>query len=182
MEINRYHHNSPVKIITTHLGIPQDYKKRCIQEVYKIGDQQSYTTNVKAIMSSYKVWEETKVFNPLFNRVLEIIKDLDPIQSNYHFNLVNAWSAIYKKGNHADRHHHLPSNYSWIYYLKTPPNSSPLIFNDINFELIIEDDLFVIFPSHLVHSVPSHSINEDRICLAGNLVWNTRDSFHEETS
>ena len=33
MEINRHHLQSPVQIITTYLGIPEEYKKKCIKEI-----------------------------------------------------------------------------------------------------------------------------------------------------
>jgi hypothetical protein len=170
MEINRYHVKTTTEIITTTLGIPEDYKQQCIQEAYKIGDKQGKKTNVKAIMSSYHIWEETKTFNPLSEKIVEQIYKIVPIDPRFKYNLHTMWSAIYKEGHHTVPHGHLPAIISFVYYLKAQGNSSPLIFNDASFLIHPYDDLLVIFPGNLTHSVPEHS-GEDRICIAGNLEW-----------
>mgnify|MGYP003644838959 CR=1 FL=1 len=168
MKINRQYIYPPVDIITTTLGIPEDYKQHCIQEAYKIGDKQDHKTNVKAIMSSYGLWEETTTYNPLLNRICNIV--LDTIPSNdprVEFELTTTWFAIYKEGHHTVPHSHLPSHLSFIYYLKANSTSAPLIFENCDFNITPYDDLLVIFPSHVLHSVPRHK-GEDRICVAGN--------------
>lgn len=173
MEINRYHIKTPTEVITTTLGIPKDYRQQCIQEAYKIGDsidREKNYTNVKAIMSSYEIWTESDLYNPLLDKILHIVKDkiYTKINQDLKYDILNAWTAIYKEGHYTIKHTHIPSTISFVYYLKANDFSSPLIFEDCKFEVKPHDDLLVLFPSYLPHSVPIHK-GEDRICLAGNI-------------
>ena len=171
MEINRHHLKSPVEIVTTKLGIPLNYKQQCIDEIYKIGDKQNNQTNVKAIMSSYWIWDDTDVLNPLMKEILNTISKLFPIKDDtQQYKLIDCWSTIYKKGHHTVPHKHKHYPISWVYYLKSNPNSSPLVFNECNFHIPPEDDLLVVFPNHFIHSVPTQTDNEDRIGLAGDVI------------
>lgn len=171
MEINIHHLKSPIKIIETQLGIPQDYKQKCIDEIYRLGDSMNQKTNVKAIMSSYKIWEETIVLNPLIDKIVQSVYHLFPINdSRFFYYLQDCWSIIYKKGHYTDPHSHSPSQISFVYYLKTSPNTSSLFFNECNFEIKPYNDLLILFPSHIVHSVPHQPKNKDRVCISGNLM------------
>lgn len=169
MNVNRYPIKAPTEVVTTTLGIPKDYKQQCIQEAYKIGDKQGQKTNVKAIMSSYWIWEETDVFNPLLDKIIEKIygayKDLDV---RFKYILKEGWCAIYKNSHYTVPHTHDPAFLSFVYYLKSNTDSSPLVFNKSDFKVQPYDDLLVIFPSYLYHMVPEHN-GGDRICIAGNL-------------
>ena len=178
MEINNHYLKAPTKIITTQLGIPQDYKQECIDEIYKIGDQQNQSTNVKAIMSSYYIWDETKLLDPLISKILNVIHTIYPTNDEkYEYVLENCWSAIYKKNHYTVPHNHRASFGSFIYYLKSNQSSSPLIFDDCNFHIQPKSDLLVVFPSHLTHSVPPQMDNEDRICVVGNFNLNKKQNL-----
>ena len=170
MEINRYHIKSPAEVIITNLGILEDYKQKCIQEAYKIGDKQNKQTNVKAIMSSYMVWEETDIYNLLANKIIDLIKRITFIDNRFDLKLQSMWTAIYKEEHYTLSHDHLPSTISFVYYLKADKDSSPLVFNNSDFYVHPYDDLLVIFPGYLAHSVPEHK-GGDRVCIAGNLSW-----------
>lgn len=170
MIVDRHHLKSPVEIITTQAGIPQEYKQQCINEIYKIGDKQNNQTNVKALMSSWEIWNETKVLNPLIDKITTITDKLVYVGEDFKNELKHCWSAIYKNGHYTVPHTHTPSHFSFIYYLKADNESSPLIFDEVDFSLYPQDDMLVIFPSYLTHSVPTQNIGEDRICLAGNIV------------
>ena len=169
--IDRHYIKHETEILTLNLGIPNSYKEECLKETYRLGDSMNSSTNVKAIMTTYEVWNETKVFNPLiqriYNKVCELIPSHDDKLFRYH--LLNAWVATYKQNHFTIPHVHTPSTISFIYYLKAPKSSSVIKFDSCNYSIEPIDDLLIIFPSYLVHSVPSHSINEDRICLAGNI-------------
>jgi len=165
---NRYHLKSPVDVITTSLFIPQEYQQECIQEAYRLGDSMEQKTNVKALMSTYSVWEETDKFNLLLDKIKEITNLVHPIQdTRFEYRLDSAWSAIYKKGHYTQPHNHTPAQLAWVYYLKAD-RKSPLIFDDCNFKINPTNDMLVLFPGYLTHSVPQHKENTDRICLAGN--------------
>ena len=169
MSINRHRLNSPVDIITTTLGIPEGYKQQCIQEAYKICDGRAQRTNVKALRSSYWMWNETSIYNPLLDRIMGKVNMSFPIEDNqYKYELCNCWAIVYKEGHYTIPHIHAPSNISFVYYLKSNSNSSPLVFDECDFKVYPHDDLLAVFPSYLIHSVPKH-YGEDRICIAGNL-------------
>jgi len=165
--MNIYHVKSPSSIITSQLGIPLQYKQECIEECYRIGDKQNQQTNVKGIMSSYHVWEETDKFSLVFDNIIRFLDTYCIKDRRYKPVLRNAWSAIYKKGHYTQPHNHSPFNLSWVYYLKANMDS-PLIFNECDFRIKPIDDMLVVFESNLIHSVDRHMGEEDRVCLAGN--------------
>tara|TARA_Y100001972_G_C7479758_1_gene243882 strand:- start:71 stop:592 length:522 start_codon:yes stop_codon:yes gene_type:complete len=168
-QVKQHNVHCPYTIVELNLNIPLKYKEKCIEEIYRIGDSMDNETNVKATMSSWKIWKESKVFHNLINVIGK--------QSAYYFikdkrakiTLHSAWSAIYKKGNYTKRHQHVPSFVSFVYYLKSS-GETPLVFDDVDFQINPKDDTLVIFPSHIYHSVPIHESEEDRICLAGNFL------------
>lgn len=166
--IHRHHILTPTIVTTTTLNIPQNYKQKCIQEAYRIGDQQNQKTNVKAIMSSYTLGQETKQYNLLINQIFNFIKSDIPPPEDTTYKLTNFWFNIYKEGHYTIPHHHLPCNISFVYYLQTNNDSSPLIFEGCDFTIDPFDDLLVVFQSHLIHSVPEH-VGKDRISISGNI-------------
>ena len=170
MNINRYHVRSATEIVTTMLDIPKNGKQKCIDEAYRIGDKQNQKTNVKAIMSSWTIWEETSAYNGLLDIIItQISISLSPLyDSMYEYVLTNAWTAIYKEGHYTQPHTHWLAQTSFVYYVKADVGSSPLIFDKSDLHVAPCDGLLVVFPSYLEHSVPVHR-GEDRICLAGNL-------------
>ena len=180
MEINRYHIKSPTEVITTTLGISKDYREKCIKKAYNIGDKQNNQTNVKAIMSSYGIWTESDLYNPILDKIISIVqnKTYPQINKDLTYFLENAWTAIYKEGHYTIKHNHIPSQISFVYYLKSNEISSPLVFDSCDFEIKPYDDLLVLFPSYLYHSVPTHK-GEDRICLAGNLSYISIDEHNQ---
>lgn len=171
MQIDRYHIQSPVEVITLQLGIPQDYKQQCIEEIYRLGDSMKGGTNVKATMTSFLIWEQSKVFNILLDNIKKIASSLVQIPIGTHdYILDSAWGAIYKKGNYTIPHHHLPWANAFVYYLQSSGNT-PLLFDDSNFKINPIDDTLVIFPAYLTHSVPLHNEEDDRVCIAGNFAY-----------
>ena len=172
MNNTHYHHlKAPTEVITTQLGIPQGYKQQCIEEIYRLGDSMGQTTSIKALMSSYHVWNETNVLNSLKDNIVKAINNVKPIHDKeYEYELSNMWTVVYKKDNYANSHYHTPYQTSFIYYLKSTGNT-PLVFDDCNFQVNPVDDTLVIFPGYLYHSVPLHQEQSERICVVGNLKW-----------
>ena len=168
LQINRHHIQSPTEIITTQLGIPQEYKQQCIEEIYRLGDTMGETTNIKAIMTSYTIWDESKVFDILLNNIKIVIDNFANRYNHWKFVLEEAWGTIYKKDNYTIPHQHLPCTISFVYYLQSSGNT-PLVFDECDFKINPINDMLMIFPSYLTHSVPKHNEKEDRICIAGNL-------------
>ena len=162
--------NIEVDIKSTYLGMPSDYKKTCIDELYRLGDSMHHLSNVKATMTSYEIWKQTDIFNPLINKVLDTIGILFPIDDGkWKYQMSNCWGAIYEGGNHTLPHKHIPAYLTFVYYFQTF-DTTPLIFNDgEGLNLYPKNDSIVVFPGNLTHSVPQHNHGLDRICVAGNI-------------
>jgi hypothetical protein len=161
-------------VLIKNLDIPNTQLQKYIKEIYSLGDSQNQKTNVKAIMSSYEIWTETQILNPLFNHIGDLLYDF-LITKYYHPDdtndikmlLKNAWSAIYKKEHYTIPHSHGLSDWSFVFYLQST-GSTPLVFEDSNKKFYLKTNDLIIFPGNLNHSVPKHNEEEDRICLAGN--------------
>lgn len=171
MNIERHNLSHRVEITTITLDIPLEYKQQCINEAYKIGDSKTETSNIDAISSGWHVWEETEVYNKLLHRIMDSIATHIPYpDKKFGYKLRNAWSNVYKKHHYAQNHHHMPCYLSWVYYLKANQYASPLVFEDLKYSLQPKDDLLVVFPSYVWHKVDKQTDEEDRICLAGNII------------
>ena len=86
----------------------------------------------------------------------------------------NSWIARYREKEFAVSHNHYPCSYSFVYFVKCPKGSSPLIFPTSGKKIKAEEGKVVIFPGNLWHSVPQNKC-EDRIVLAGNVLSLTED-------
>ena len=63
--------------------------------------------------------------------------------------------------------------FAFNYFIKTPKESSPLIFTTSGETINAEEGKLVIFPASLIHEVPKNKC-DDRIVLSGNIfpnVW-----------
>jgi uncharacterized protein (TIGR02466 family) len=99
-----------------------------------------------------------------------------------------AWFNIYGRNDAQEFHTHPGYTYSAVYYVKTPPNSSKLVFesplepdmrplhpmtelHELNYksaEYAAAEGNVVIFRSYVRHSVPKHDSDEERISIAFN--------------
>jgi len=166
--IETHHLKTPIKVSTLVLGIPQTYKEKCIEEIYRLGDSMNQQTNVKAQMTSYEIRNESSVFDNLLKNIDGIINHIFPTgDPNLIYKTGDTWGAVYREGHYTIKHNHQPSLLSWVYYLKSNAKT-PLVFDDCNFKVNPIDDMLIIFPGHVFHSVPKHIGKEDRVCLAGN--------------
>lgn len=171
MVINHYFVNNPTVISVINLGIPLSYKEELIKTAYSFGDVQNNGTNVQAIMSDWKVWTVTDVFNKFLDRIYKVLPQLDLNRSpKYKLTILDCWTAIYKKNHYTKPHDHRPNSHSFVYYLQSPNPSTPLVFDNCNHEILPQEDNLIVFPAHLTHSVPKHQHDQDRISIAGNIL------------
>tara|TARA_B100000287_G_C20255633_1_gene631890 strand:- start:91 stop:585 length:495 start_codon:yes stop_codon:yes gene_type:complete len=71
---------------------------------------------------------------------------------------------------HMNWHHHLPSNYSTVYYLKVPSfMRNGTLFKEQGL-VRTEENSLLIFPSKLKHSSPSYFWKGDRYVVSADLV------------
>ena len=81
----------------------------------------------------------------------------------------NVWFAKYNKGDYTKVHHHLPAALlGFVYFVNSPPGSSPLVFSTSGKKIKAEEGKVVIFPSSIKHGVPFNRC-KNRIIMAGNI-------------
>tara|TARA_B100000686_G_C16592633_1_gene864250 strand:+ start:107 stop:622 length:516 start_codon:yes stop_codon:yes gene_type:complete len=90
------------------------------------------------------------------------------------FQVSACWGAKYGKGDYTISHHHYPATFAFVYFLKSPRGSSPLVFTYSGKRIKAEDGKVVIFPGNIFHHVPKNNC-EGRLVLAGNLLQFTND-------
>jgi len=95
------------------------------------------------------------------------------------------WWNHYEGNNYQEYHNHVPHSFSGVYYAKVPPGSSDIKFRHPAWNLCIPhqiqtrynsdacnfkpyDRIMLIFPSSILHCVPSGQNTEPRISLSFN--------------
>lgn len=132
--------------------------------IKSLPDNYQRSTNVKAKMTHYCVVNEQ--FERIGRWVYQKLPSICPPGLN-EFKLVEMWGALYNENDYTVAHDHRPLSYSFVYFVNTPRNSAPLIFNSSNVKIKPEPGKCVIFPSWLVHSVPKNK-SKERSVVAGN--------------
>ena len=131
----------------------------------KFSDRQNHSTNVKADMSHWCIWEETNLFNDFLDWILESI-DSHPLAVDLRsWTILSAWLARYKKGQSTQPHTHFPAHLSFVYFLKSSKESSPLNLEGVDIEA--KEGRLIIFPALMLHHVAATPA--ERIVLAGNI-------------
>jgi len=170
MITQHYYLQAPTVITTTDLGASQELRDKWAEEAYNLGAL-SYKTNLQTQMSSYHVWQETKVYNELLDALQNTINKTHNTKSGVYddsaYYIDEAWSVVYRENDYAKTHSHNRFHLAFCYYIKVGNNTSELVFDDLEFTITPKNDMLVIFDASLRHSVAPH-VGEDRIVFAGN--------------
>lgn len=148
-------------------------------------DVQQRKTNVKATATDWNMKIDSRELDIFKAGVLDFVLNipfdtggcLGHYQDRRKFRLIDCWGNIYRKGDYTVDHTHLPSHYSWVYFLKSKPNYSPLLFDYWDqkkrkmksIKILPIESRIVVFPSCLHHRVPVHIHDETRITISGNI-------------
>ena len=111
------------------------------------------------------------------NYVLKLLQEPDFRISIYGSKLVliSLWGMIYNEGDHQVIHDHLPSHWSFVYYVNTPDGSAPIVFDQCDKVIHPKSGEILIFPGHLRHYVPTNNC-EGRSALVGNFYYQVETS------
>ena len=166
---NSFH---PISIYQTSVDIDQKYTYDYINEIYRLGDTMNHSTNVKALMTSYTIFKESKVFNNLLSKIFSKCMECPWVDLTNNHTISTAWGSVYKDKEECVPHSHGNSLVSFVYYIKVDNFSSPLKFHTSPpIEIYPKSNDLIMFRGHITHSVPPQSsIGEDRVVLAGNIV------------
>jgi len=127
-----------------------------------------------ANMTRWNIHNESSEMKHFISWILDITQEnfINPnvdISSPYRVECLNTWGIIMNEGDYLESHNHIPSRYSFTYYINAPEGSSPLIFPSSGYEVNPEAGKVVIFESRLLHEVlPNHCKN--RYSFVGNLI------------
>ena len=138
-----------------------------LNEVYSIEKNQWMTTdtNVIAKHSQFSSLINSRNFHIFLKKIkyqmLNVYK--------FDFNINEVWANIYnKKDDHALPHNHLGATaFCGILYLTDGPGPGTY-FEDYNETIFEEKGKFVLFDSHLKHSVSKFNYTKDRVTIAWN--------------
>lgn len=167
------------KISRFKLNTSDEELENYIKEIYRLGDSQNRSTNVKGQMTTYQVFNESQVFNNILTKILDTCKLAHEVTvKSYEMVIEEAWGAVYREKDFANAHNHLPSIYSFVYYLNETQNLTPIIFTESDFVHFPHKNDLLFFPSHIRHAVPAHSGN-DRVVLAGNMKFVPKEEVDE---
>ena len=171
-------------VYKTYLGIPLEYKKKCIDTLYDLKTNpaaprhQSFIDTFneenkgQVVISNYHLEEEAPIFKKLLDNIVKTIKYHTlpkTLIGQYDISLASSWGGIYEEQGEANAHSHVPYYYSFVYYLKTTDQSSPMIFQGNNDLIIpVAEYLLLFFSSEQVHYVPPNK-GGDRVFIAGNV-------------
>tara|TARA_R100001143_G_C3312623_1_gene110865 strand:- start:224 stop:739 length:516 start_codon:yes stop_codon:yes gene_type:complete len=139
-----------------------------VTQILSRGDKQKRQSNVKADMTEWKV-NEVEWYNLckdiIENHIVFLSGEID-----VEWQIVSVWGATYRKSDYTLYHSHMPSTFSFCYYPKVGSDPAPLVFSDLDYEIVPEESQLVLFPAYLNHGVPSHTNDEERVVIAGNII------------
>ena len=90
-------------------------------------------------------------------------------------NLGSCWFTSYGRGDYTVPHDHEPGYFSWVYFVKSPRGSSPLVFTSSGKRIKAEEGKVVIFRSMVKHHCPRNN-SDHRVALVGNSVLDRQES------
>ena len=126
----------------------------------------AYKTNVGAKMSDWTMKSDN--ITKIYEWVEYLLHDTFPDMPVDHYELYEAWYAKYDEGDRTKIHDHKFVPWSFVYFIKSPPESSSLYFPTSNKEITPDEGRIVVFPGNVEHYVPENKSN-GRVVLAGNL-------------
>ncbi len=129
-------------------------------------EENSYPTNIRGSQYNFNdVGKEPDSIKSILKWVTNITSSI-PL-SDATFNHGGCWLAKYNKGDYTIEHDHYPSTFAFVYFVRSPKGSSPLVFSTSGKRINPEEGKVVIFPGSMLHHVPKNKCN-DRMTLAGN--------------
>ena len=90
------------------------------------------------------------------------------------FKLREVWGVNYKKDQGVYFHNHFPYCMSFVYYVRMPEGSSPLILDGE--EILLPEGRVIFFLGHQFHSVPPSSA-DGRCIIAGNISYTFKSKW-----
>ena len=143
----------------------------------KILEESKYLTfqrdikNADGGMTNIKALQTRAMFDIKTLPSMQILVNwLFKLNINTNLRVEHFWLTNYGKGDFTISHYHKPSIHSFVYFVRCPKGSSPLVFTTSKKRVKAEEGKVVVFPGHVLHHVPKNNC-EGRVVLAGNIGW-----------
>ncbi len=136
-------------------------------------EENTHFTNIRGSQHNFDPGKEPETLKVILEWIRNLIFSLDFNRDPQR--VVNppfCWLAKYNKGDYTMKHRHMPSTLSFVYFVKSPKGSSPLVFTTSGKRISPEEGKVVIFPGNTWHHVPKNKCY-DRLTFAGNLTINS---------
>tara|TARA_R100000008_G_scaffold85757_1_gene76550 strand:- start:117 stop:644 length:528 start_codon:yes stop_codon:yes gene_type:complete len=171
MRIKEFH-----EIIIDHHPFSDILNKQILEDInqfkYHSYEETSYYTNIHANQVTIPPEKRTESLNNVLKWVDQVLQCNEWYIKTYEHDgeiSISLWAARYNKGEYTVSHHHFPySIFAFVYFVKSPPGSSPLVFSRSGKRIKPEEGKLVIFPGNVMHHVPKNN-SDDRVTLAGNI-------------
>ena len=125
-----------------------------------------------ATMTTWAECFHIKEFRTLADWVYKVILGFNlNYDGVFDLKLKDLWGQYYKKGDYQITHQHNPLSWSFVYFVKAPKGSAPLVFTSSNKKIFPKPGMLVLFPSWLEHYVPKHKCEEIRSIVSGDFVY-----------
>jgi hypothetical protein len=129
--------------------------------LHKIICDNSVTSDKGALMTQWDCFN-IKEFNVLADYAKSLLDK--PTK------LVDLWGQVYNEGHYQTFHNHIHNDWSFVYYVNTPPGSSPIVFRGMSKRIKPVAGMMLLFPGYVDHYVPPNK-GVGRSIVAGNLVY-----------
>ena len=147
----------------------ESLNRKLIEDAARVDYPMSYKTNVKAKMSSWKTNSENiNLLVEWVNSIIVSIYGTVGTDAGYISSCLDVWFSKYEDGEHTLSHNHDKVHKAFVYFVKCPKGSSPLIFTTSGKKIKAEEGKVVIFSGGMKHHVPKNKCH-GRIVLAGNI-------------
>jgi len=170
-----------------------DMKKEWIDYSLKCNYERMFSGNGDITVSKYVLNEIPDLKKEIQIHIDNYTKKYLKVKNNLNFYFLNSWIVKHGPNDFAQRHCHINSLISGVFYLTVPDNSGDLKFskghhytNLFNQNLAIDFESYdntnaddwlinsvegqiILFPSFLEHSVTQNMSNQNRYSLAFNL-------------
>ena len=158
-------------IITEYYPFADSFKKNILEECSNLSFTRDVAgTHVKALQTiPFKSIENFSSVKLIFEWILQSIK-IQADSAHIGLKVDHFWISVYGKDDFTTSHEHYPALWSFVYFIKCPKGSSPLVFTTSGKRVKAEEGKVVIFPANMFHHVLKNKC-DDRIVLAGNVFW-----------
>ena len=149
---------------------------KLLDRIYELGDVQERRTSVKATVTDWMVHCCSNDFDELIGQ-LYVLYPKHQVEE--------LWGCTYQQGDFAQTHNHSGFDLSFVWFVDTCPNCTPLVFPDPEHPWMPPLRVFTphrgnlhIFDGNDIHYVPPHTCNHDRVVMSGNLSLLNNEGLH----